>query len=108
MRTNPHRTQRRNIVNAARQLGMSVPALGQRIQDGDVKTEHHGGYTFVSLEEIDRLRAAREDERKADEAAESARMGQEQREADGAFIAREMSYLQELAEKYGYTPITED
>ena len=102
MRPNPHRTERLNVVNAARQLGMSVPALGQRIQDGEVKTEYHGGYTFVSLEEIDRLRAAREEEFKAAQVAEQEQKDREQREADGSFIVREMAHLRGLARQYGF------
>ena len=58
--------------------------------------------------EIDRFAAALEEEARAAEVAESERAAQEQRERDGAFIAREVAYLQDLAEKYGYTPITED
>ncbi len=108
MRTNPHRTERLNVVNAALQLGMSVAVLGERIQRGDVTTEYIAGYTFIPLDEIDRFAAALEEERRVAEVEERERAAEEQRERDGAFIAREMSYLQDLAVKYGYTPITED
>ena len=58
--------------------------------------------------EIDRFAAALEEERRVAEVEERERAAQEQQERDGAFIAREMSHLQDLAKKYGYTPITED
>ncbi len=58
--------------------------------------------------EIDRFAAALEEERRVAENAERERAAEEQRERDGAFIVREMSHLQELAARYGYTPIAED
>ena len=107
MTASHHRTERLNVVNAARALNMSVPVLGERIQRGDVKTEYIAGYTFVAVDEVQRFSAALKEEARAAQAAESERAEQEQRERDGAFIVRQISELQELAEKYGYTPIDE-
>ena len=99
-----HRTERLNIINAARQLHMSVPALGERIQRGDVKTEYIAGYTFVPLDEVNRLSAAIKEERRVAEDAASEIAAQEQRERDGAHISRLMSEAQTLAAQHGWTP----
>ena len=104
MRINPHRTERLNVVNAARALKMSVAVLGERIQRGDVQTEYIAGYTFIPLDEIDRFAAELEEERRVAEVEERERAAEEQRERDGAFIAREMAHLQELAERHGFVP----
>ena len=103
-----HRTERLNVVNAARALNMSIPALGERIQAGDLTTEYHGGYTFVPIAEVHRFADVLREEARAAEVADQERRDQEKRETDGAFLVREMAHLQELAERYGYTPITED
>ena len=104
MRTNPHRTELLNVVNAARQLGMSVHALGQRIRANEIETEYHGGYVFVPLDEISRFADARREEARAAEVAEQEQRDREQREADGSFIVREMAHLRGLARQYGFDP----
>lgn len=40
--------------------------------------------------------------------AEDERKAEEQREEDGAYLARETANLRDLAERYGYVPIAED
>ena len=107
MNNSHHRTERLNIVNAARALNMSVPALGERIQAGDLTSEFHGGYTFIPVAEVHRFADALREEAKAAQEAESERARQEDREKDGAFIAREMTHLEGLARKYGYSRIDE-
>ncbi len=104
MRTNPHRTERFNVVNAARKLGMTVPALGAHIQAGKIATERTAGYTFVSTDEIDAFTVRRRQEFEADQQAEAKAAAQETRERDGAHIARLMSEAQELAGKHGWRP----
>ena len=103
-----HRTERLNIINAANALRMSVPALGERIQRGDVQTEYIAGYTFIRLGEIDRFAAALAEEAREAQAAEDERRAEEQRERDGQHIVREIGHLRELAESYGFTSPAED
>ena len=104
MRRIGHFKERYNVENAARQLGMSVPALGQRIQDGEITTQFVHGYTFIAADEIDAFADRRQQEFEAAQQAESARAAQEQREKDGAHVARLMSEAQDIASRYGYDP----
>lgn len=104
MRRIGHFKERYNVVNAARELGMSVPALGERIQAGEIATEYVHGHTFIAADEIDAFAVRRRQEFEAAVQAESARAAQEQREKDGAHVARLMSEAQDIASRYGYDP----
>ncbi len=100
----PHYT----IDESARRLKMPPRALVARIDAGQVTVKFNGRGNFLAASEIRRVSEDLRREAQVAQEAESERAAQEQRETDGAFIAREMTYLQGLAEKYGYTPITED
>lgn len=101
---NHHRTERLNVTNAARQLRMSVPALGARIQRGDVRTEHIAGYTFIPVDEVKRVAAAIKEEARVAEVAEQEQAEQERQERDGAHVVRLITEAQQIAAKYGYAP----
>ena len=108
---NPYITDREphySIDDSARQLKMPPRALVARIDDGKVEVKFNGHRNYISAGEIRRVSAELRREAKAAQEAEDERKAEEQREEDGAFIAREMAHLQELAKRYGYTPITED
>ena len=91
MRRIGHFKERYNIENAARQLGMSVPALGEHIQAGDIVTEYVHGHTFIAADEIDAFSARRQQELEADDVAEDARREQERQERDSAHVAQLLS-----------------
>ena len=104
---NPYMTTREphfDIEESASRLGMPVQALVERIRAGHVQTKFNGRRNYIAAGEIDRVAAALAEEAREVQAVESERAAQEQKERDGAFIAREMSHLQELAERYGYVP----
>ena len=103
-----HRTERLNLTNAAQQLGMSVRALGQRIQAGEIKTEHIAGYNFVPLDDVARFAGAlRDGARASAEVAEQERKDQENVVVRDE-IARDMKYLNERAKTIGMGFLAED
>ena len=102
MRRVGHFKERYNVENAARQLGMSVSALGARIQAGEITTEYVHGHTFIAAGEIDAFTVRRRQEFEAAQQAESGRADQVQREKDGAHVARLMEEAQDIASRYGY------
>ena len=100
----PHYT----IDESARRLRMSTGALVERIDAGKVETKFNGRTNFIAAREIGRVSEELRGEYQAAQEAESERAAQEHRETDGAFIAREMAHLQELAERYGFVPDGKD
>ncbi len=97
-----------SIDDSARQLKMPPRALVARIDDGKVEVKFNGHRNYISAGEIRRVSVELRREAKAAQEAEDERKAEEQREEDGAYIAREMSHLQELAARYGFVPDGKD
>ena len=93
-----------DIDESARRLKMPTRALVERINAGEVETKFNGRRNLISAGEITRVSAELRHEAEATQMAEDERAAQEQRERDGAHIAKLMSEAQELAEKYDYDP----
>ena len=107
MTTNPFISAREphyTIGESAKRLKMSKGALVERIDAGKVETKFNGRGNFISAGEIGRVGADLRREAQEAQVADRERREKERRETDGAYIAREVSRLQELAESYGYTP----
>ena len=104
---NPYITAREPhyaIDESARRLRMPVGALVERINAGEVEVKFNGRGNFISESEIARVSVNLQREYQAAQEAESEKAVQEQRERDGAHVARLMEEAQDIAAKYGYVP----